>query len=134
MTDQAQLTAADELTAFAQPAPCPVREVLDRIGDKWSVLVITCLSEGAHRFNALRRRIDGISQRMLTETLRHLERDGLVRRTLYAEVPVRVEYELTALGQTLIEPIAVLATWAERHRSEITAAREVYDRALHAEP
>jgi DNA-binding HxlR family transcriptional regulator len=127
MIDQAR-PAANMLLDQAQSEACPVREVLDRIGDKWSVLVITCLSEGAHRFNALRRRIDGISQRMLTETLRQLERDGLVRRTLYPDAPVRVEYELTALGQTLIEPIAVLAAWAQRHRSEIAAAREVYDR------
>jgi DNA-binding HxlR family transcriptional regulator len=115
--------------AFKNPA-CPVREVLDRIGDKWSVLVVICLSEGTHRFSALRRRIEGISQRMLTETLRQLERDGLVQRTVFPTVPLRVEYQLTDLGRTLIEPIAALARWAEEHRPAIAAAREAYDRAV----
>lgn len=111
------------------PGACPLREVLDRIGDKWSVLVVLCLSEGTHRFSALRRRIDGVSQRMLTETLRQLERDGIVRRTVYPEVPVRVEYALTELGQTLIGPLAGLAGWAEEHRGAIVRARAAYDRA-----
>lgn len=88
---------------------CPLREVLNRVGDKWSVLVVLCLREGAQRFSALRRRIAGISQRMLTETLRQLERDGLVQRAVFAQVPVRVEYALTELGQTLIAPLAALA-------------------------
>lgn len=112
-----------------QVEPCPLRDVLDRVGDKWSVLVVLCLSEGTHRFNGLRRRIDGISQRMLTETLRQLERDGIVRRTVYPQVPPRVEYDLTELGRTLIEPLDALNSWAERHRPTITAARAAYDRA-----
>lgn len=92
----------------------------------------SCLGDtrdGTQRFSALRRRITGISQRMLTETLRQLERDGLVRRTVYAQVPVRVEYDLTALGQTLIAPLAALAAWAEQNRAAIVAAHAVYDRA-----
>ena len=108
---------------------CPLRDVLDRVGDKWSVLVVLCLSEGTHRFSALRRRIEGISQRMLTEKLRQLERDGIVRRTVYPQVPVRVEYELTDLGQTLIAPLAELAAWAEDHRGAIVRARAAYDQA-----
>lgn len=112
---------------------CPMREVLDRVGDKWSVLIVVYLSDGPQRFNALRRRIEGISQRMLTETLRHLERDGLVLRTVYPSVPPRVEYTLTELGQSLRLPLAALATWAEQHRGAISQARDQYDRA-HIEP
>lgn len=115
------------------PQACPLREILDRIGDKWSVLVVLCLSEGTHRFSALRRRIEGLSQRMLTETLRQLERDGIVQRTVYAAVPVRVEYALTELGQTLIAPLAALAAWAEQHRAAIVRARVAYDTAREAE-
>ncbi len=106
-----------------------MREVLNRIGDKWSVLVVVYLREDSQRFSVLRRQIEGISQRMLTETLRQLERDGLVRRTVYVARPVRVEYALTLLGQTLIAPIAALAAWAEQHRSAIIAARAAYDHA-----
>ena len=106
---------------------CPLRDVLDRVGDKWSVLVIVLLKDGRLRFSELRRSIEGISQRMLTHTLRQLERDGLVERTVYPSVPVRVEYELTALGRTLTEPLAALAQWAESHRNTILAARAAYD-------
>jgi DNA-binding HxlR family transcriptional regulator len=120
------IALTSEMRPYAADA-CPLREVLDRIGDKWSVLIVLCLGEGIHRFSALRRRIDGISQRMLTETLRQLERDGIVRRTIYPEVPVRVEYELTELGQTLIRPLEALALWAEEHRSAIASARQRYD-------
>ena len=110
---------------IAHPAPdapdeggsgCPLRDILDRVGDKWSVLVVVLLRDGQLRFSDLRRSVEGISQRMLTHTLRQLERDGLVERTVYPSVPVRVEYELTALGRTLIEPLAALAQWAEDHR------------------
>lgn len=112
----------------ATPATCPaVREVLNRVGDKWSVLVIALLGERSRRFSELRRSIEGISQRMLTLTLRGLERDGLVSRTLHASVPPRVDYELTELGRTLLEPILALTAWAESHRHEIQAARERYD-------
>ena len=108
-------------------AGCPLRDVLDRVGDKWSVLVVVLLKDGRLRFSDLRRSVEGISQRMLTHTLRQLERDGLVERTVYPSVPVRVEYELTPLGRTLIEPLAALAEWAESHRSVILSARAAYD-------
>ena len=106
---------------------CPIREILDRIGDKWSVLVVGLLGDGPRRFSELRRSIDGISQRMLTLTLRGLERDGLVTRTVYPTIPPRVDYELTRLGATLIEPIMALASWARAHRPAIVEARERYD-------
>jgi DNA-binding HxlR family transcriptional regulator len=114
------------------PAPkacVAVREVLHRVGDKWSVLVVVLLRDGPRRFSVLKRAVDGISQRMLTLTLRGLERDGLVTRTLYPSVPPRVEYALTPMGRTLLQPISALATWAERHRVRIQAARDRYDGA-----
>jgi DNA-binding HxlR family transcriptional regulator len=104
-----------------------VREVLNRVGDKWSVLVIALLEGGPKRFNELRRSIDGISQRMLTLTVRGLERDGLLTRTIYPTIPPRVDYELTRLGQTLLEPVQALAAWAAEHRVEIQEARERHD-------
>ena len=107
---------------------CPaVREVLDRVGDKWSVLIVELLGDGAMRFSELRRSVEGISQRMLTLTLRGLERDGLIVRTVFPEIPPRVEYELTRLGKTLLEPIQGLADWAARHRTSIQDAREKFD-------
>jgi DNA-binding HxlR family transcriptional regulator len=106
-----------------------VREILDRVGDKWSVLVIALLGERGHRFNELRRAIDGISQRMLTLTLRQLERDGLVSRTVHATVPPRVDYALTPLGQSVLEPLKGLMCWAERHGTDIARARADYDAA-----
>jgi DNA-binding HxlR family transcriptional regulator len=111
-------------------AECPAtREILNRIGDKWSVLVVVLLGDGAQRFNALKRAIAGISQRMLTATLRGLERDGMVKRTVYPTNPPQVDYELTPLGRTLLEPVLVLATWAQRHRATIQRARESFARA-----
>lgn len=106
---------------------CPVREILDRVGDKWSVLVVALLRDGAKRFSELRRAIDGISQRMLTLTLKGLERDGLVTRTVYATIPPRVDYELTALGHTLLKPITALADWADENRPAIVEARRKFD-------
>lgn len=107
---------------------CPaVREVLNRVGDKWSVLVVALLGAGRKRFSELRRRIDGISQRMLTLTLKGLERDGLVTRTAYLTIPPRVEYELTKLGGSLLKPITGLADWAAQNRERIQAARQKYD-------
>jgi DNA-binding HxlR family transcriptional regulator len=106
---------------------CEVRHLLDRIGDKWSLLVIALLGRGTRRFSELRREIDEISQRMLTLTLRHLERDGLVERTVYPVVPPRVEYRLTPLGATLLETIQALVTWTVEHREEIASARAAYD-------
>jgi DNA-binding HxlR family transcriptional regulator len=104
-----------------------VRDVLNRVGDKWSVLVVTLLCGGPRRFNELRRTIEGISQRMLTLTLRGLERDGLVTRTIYPTVPPRVDYELTTSGRTLLEPVQALAAWAGKHREEIQKARLRFD-------
>jgi DNA-binding HxlR family transcriptional regulator len=112
---------------------CDVRQILDRIADKWSLLVVALLDERAMRFTELRREIDGISQRMLTVTLRQLERDGLVRRTVYPVVPPRVDYELTTLGRTLHDTIRSLVTWTEVHQNEIATARADYDRRAEAE-
>lgn len=106
---------------------CEVRQILDRVADKWSLLVIALLDQRTLRFTELRRKIDGISQRMLTVTLRQLERDGLVERTVYAVVPPRVEYALTPLGATLHDTIQALVTWTENHQNEIAAARATYD-------
>jgi DNA-binding HxlR family transcriptional regulator len=104
-----------------------VREVLNRVGDKWSVFIVTRLGDKPLRFNELRRTIQGISQRMLTLTLRGLERDGLVSRTIFPTIPPRVEYALTPLGRTLLTPVQALAEWAEEHRGEIQAARNTFD-------
>jgi DNA-binding HxlR family transcriptional regulator len=104
-----------------------VKEVLNRVGDKWSVQIVDFLGDGAMRFSDLRRSIEGISQRMLTLTLRGLERDGLVTRTVFPEIPPRVEYELTKLGKTLLEPIQGLAEWADRNRTAIQDARAKFD-------
>jgi DNA-binding HxlR family transcriptional regulator len=111
---------------------CPVRDVLDRVGDKWSVLIVVLLGRRTHRFGELHRAIDGISQRMLTLTLRALVRDGLVTRTAYATVPPRVDYELTEMGQTLLVPLSALDEWANAHRDDIRAARERHDRGAGA--
>lgn len=102
-------------------------DVLSRIGDKWSVMVVGRLAHGAIRFNTLRRDIGGISQRMLTLTLRNLERDGLVTRTMYPEIPPRVEYELTPLGRTLLPAINALWDWTVAHHADIVEARQDYD-------
>ena len=115
---------------------CPkVSQVLARIGEKWSVLIIIMLTEKARRFSELKRAIGGVSQRMLTLSLRGLERDGLVKRTVFPVVPPRVEYELTPLGRSLVAPVSALGEWARAHLTEIDAAREVFDRkeALAAE-
>lgn len=112
---------------------CEVRQILDRVADKWSLLVIALLDRRKLRFSELKREIDGVSQRMLTVTLRQLERDGLVRRTVHPVVPPRVDYELTPLGGTLHTTIRSLVTWTERHQNEIAAAREAYDERETAE-
>lgn len=108
-------------------ADCPTRKVLDRIADKWTVLVLVLLEAGPMRFNRLRREIDGISQKMLSQTLKSLERDGLVDRTAFATVPVTVEYALTPLGHTLTRTLSGLQTWAEGHIAEIAKAQRRYD-------
>lgn len=104
-----------------------VREVLNRVGDKWSVLVVVLLGDGTKRFSELRRTIEGISQRMLTLTLKGLERDGLITRTVYPTIPPRVDYQLTKLGRSLLLPIKELETWARKNRQNIQGAREKYD-------
>jgi DNA-binding HxlR family transcriptional regulator len=106
---------------------CEVRQILDRIADKWSLLVIALLDRRRMRFTELRREIDGVSQRMLTVTLRQLERDGLVRRTVHPVVPPRVDYELTPLGVSLHETVQALVSWTDAHQREIAAARSAYD-------
>ena len=120
------MTAPGGETAIAVDS-CRVRSVLDRIGDKWAIYVVNRLGQGAHRFSELNRRIDGITGRMLTVTLRGLERDGIVTRTMHAAVPPRVDYELTPLGETLLDTIGQLAAWADAHLGEIEAARADYD-------
>lgn len=106
---------------------CPIKDILARFGDKWSMYTVLLLGrEGKLRFNELKTQITGISQRMLTVTLRSLEEDGIVRRTLYPEIPLRVEYELTDLGLGLLEQLLDLTTWADRHFQEIVNARQQY--------
>jgi DNA-binding HxlR family transcriptional regulator len=111
-----------------------VREILDRVGDKWSVLVIALLGKQGQRFSELRRAIDGISQRMLTLTLRQLERDGLVSRTVHATVPPRVDYALTPLGESVLEPLTALMGWAQQHGTDVAAARREYEARQEEEP
>jgi DNA-binding HxlR family transcriptional regulator len=111
---------------------CPIREMLTRLGDKWSILIIYTLSQAPAerlRFSQLLRGIQGISQRMLTTTLRNLERDGAVKRHFFPEVPPRVEYELTPLGKSLLGPVQALMVWVEANWGEISAARATFDAA-----
>lgn len=118
-------------TKFLEPnvyaADCPTRHVLDLIGDRWTTLIIGILADGTKRFSELQRSVGGISQKMLAQTLRNMERDGLVKRTVYPEVPPRVEYTLTALGKTLCDPITAIHNWAMTHIGDIQAAQQVYD-------
>lgn len=113
--------------ANAYAAQCPTRLVLDRVADKWTVLVLGLLAEGPLRFNELRRRVEGVSQKMLSQTLKSLERDGLVTRRAYATVPVTVEYRATPLGHTLSATLDPLRIWAETHIAEVQAAQQRYD-------
>lgn len=120
-------SSADDPVAFDQP--CPIRDVLDRIGDQWSLLVLEALADGTLRFNELGRAIGDISRQMLSRTLKRLEQDGFVSRTLFAEVPPRVEYELTALGRPFLGPMRTLIQWAdENHRAICDARRHVRER------
>ena len=105
-----------------------VRELLDRIGDKWSLLIIASLRDGPRRFTNIQHAAGGISQRMLTLNLRHLQRDGLVTRTSYPEIPPRVEYELTDLGRSLLTPVLALARWAGENAPRVHAHRDTFDR------
>jgi DNA-binding HxlR family transcriptional regulator len=106
---------------------CPVTDLFRRFGDKWALLIVVLLGQRPHRFNELHRAVEGISQRMLTRTLRALERDGLIARTVYATVPPSVEYDLTPLGRTLLHPLSMLADWAALHGAEIASARSRHD-------
>jgi DNA-binding HxlR family transcriptional regulator len=114
----------------SQSVHCPVRDVLDRIGDKWSILMIMTLATRPQRFSELHRAIRGISKRMLTQTLRDLERDGLITRHVFPTKPPSVEYCLSPLGQSLLDPMASLIDWADRRYSDIHAARVRFDGAL----
>lgn len=121
-----------ELPPAALPTPdtggcLATRQILDRIGDKWSLYIVAMLANGPQRFNALKRGIDGISQRMLTLTLRGLERDGLITRTLFPTIPPRVDYELTDLGRTLLKPVMALVHWADENQVAIAEAHKRFD-------
>ena len=120
-------SATDDAGAARAPMTCRAREVLQRVGDKWSVLVIDLLGQGTMRFTELHRAIDGITARMLTVTLRGLERDGIVTRTIHPVIPPRVEYALTPMGLTLLDAIGALVSWADSHLPEISAAQAAYD-------
>ncbi len=113
---------------------CPTRQVLDHIANKWTVLVLGLLADGPMRFNEIRRSVEGLSQKVLSQRLKALERDGLVHRKAFATVPVTVEYSLTPLGRTLVEGVDILRQWAEANMEQILAAREVYDRNAAASP
>jgi DNA-binding HxlR family transcriptional regulator len=121
---------ATQQPAWTTDANCPVRGVLDRIGDKWSTLILSTLARGPHRFSAVQRAIPDISKRMLTQTFRDLERDGLIVRTVFPTKPPSVEYRLTPLGETILEPLAVLVRWADRHHAAIKSARLAFDRGV----
>ena len=123
----------DDALQWDRRADCEVRQILDRIADKWSLLVIALLEDRTLRFSELQRQIDGVSQRMLTVTLRQLERDGLVTRTVHPVVPPKVEYALTPLGGSLHRTIQALVTWTEANQAEIAAARGAYDARAAAE-
>jgi DNA-binding HxlR family transcriptional regulator len=118
---------AEQEAEGRRSSPCRAREVLQRVGDKWSVQVIDLLGERSMRFSELHRAIDGITSRMLTVTLRGLERDGIVARTIHPVIPPRVDYELTPMGRTLLGTIGRLVSWADSHLPEIDAARAAYD-------
>ena len=128
-----KLLSNGKLTAEFDTDCGATRQILTRVGDKWSVLTVVLLGEAPLRFNELRRALDGISQRMLTSTLRGLERDGLVKRTVHPTNPPQVEYALTPLGETLLEPVRVLAVWAQAHRAEVMQARAAFDGAARSQ-
>ncbi|UXN32868.1 helix-turn-helix domain-containing protein [Glutamicibacter sp. M10] len=106
---------------------CPSREIMQRLGDKWTPLVLLALAEGPQRFSVLRSRIGSVTPKVLTSTLRTLERDGLVKRTVFAQVPVRVDYELTDVGLSLLDPMEILRRWSEQHAAKVLKARDEFD-------
>lgn len=119
--------ATDDMAEHMPGACTAVSSILSRVGDKWTVLVVMMLADGPMRFNELKRKIGGVSQRMLTLTLRGLERDGFVSRTMFATIPPRVDYELTALGQSLRVPVQELGHWAFEHIAVVAEARAAFD-------
>ncbi len=120
-----ELSLKNQANSFS--ALCPTRLILNRIADKWTVLVVILLQDGTKRFSHLQREIGGISQKMLTQTLRGLERDGLVTRKIYATVPPKVEYSLTPLGHTLKDMLNAIKTWSESNIDAVLAAQKTYD-------
>ncbi len=126
------MVAKNEEFALIKPnifsADCPTRRILDLISDKWSTLIITLLHQSPKRFSELHRQIQGVSQKMLTQNLRNLERSGLVTRTVYPQVPLKVEYQLTLLGETLYQPIKAVQEWSENYFMEVLEAQQNYDR------
>jgi DNA-binding HxlR family transcriptional regulator len=123
----AQSRAEASIAYDAYVAECPTRQLLDRVADKWVSLAVNALADGPLRYSDIRRRLASVSQKMLTQTLRHLERDGLVTRTVKPAVPVCVEYELTPLGQSLLPVMRAIKGWAEEHMDEVRTARNAYD-------
>src|SRR5256885_5203102 len=123
----AQRREQDRVAYNAYVAECPSRQVLDALSDKWVTLVLTALADGPKRYSELARTIAGVSQKMLTQTLRALERDGLLTRTVTPSVPVRVDYELTLLGRSNLPVVSAIKDWAETHIQQVHAARAVYD-------
>jgi DNA-binding HxlR family transcriptional regulator len=130
MGESAMRSSAGKRAPAAKPAtivvPCPIRDVLDRIGDQWSLLVLQALAACVMRFGEINRAIGDISKQMLSRTLKRLEQDGFVKRTLFAEIPPRVEYELTALGRSFLAPLEVLVAWADANHQSICNARRDY--------
>jgi DNA-binding HxlR family transcriptional regulator len=123
------LVTAGRPAPNAYAADCPTRQILDRIADKWTVLLLGLIERRPMRFNQLRREVEGLSQKVLSQTLKGLERDGLVTRQAFATVPVTVEYSITPLGRTLAQALAPLTRWAGDHIEEVARARDFYDRA-----
>jgi DNA-binding HxlR family transcriptional regulator len=132
MSHPAERDPADARDVYLRMCPC--RQILDMVADKWTALVIGALQDGPRRFGQLRDRLEGVSQKMLTQTLRGLERDGLVVRTVYPTMPMRVEYSLTEIGRSAIEPLAALRAWSERNYDSIALSRLAYDDRKAAEP
>ena len=121
------MKAANSKIPNAYSADCPTRQILDRVGDKWAVLILLLVRDEPMRFNALRRTIEGISQKMLSQVLKSLERDGLIKRRVIATVPVTVEYSITPLGATLSKAVDALRDWAENNLKEVLIAQRRYD-------
>jgi len=131
-TTARQRREQDRVVYDAMLEACPTRHVMETIGGKWSALLVHALADGPRRHGQLRTRIAGVSQKMLTQTLRELERDGLVTRTVTASVPVRVDYALTPLGHTLVPVLGALKSWSETHIEHVLAARDAFDAAVGA--